>query len=388
LPPWSELRPTWAEIDLDCIAHNLKTVRELTRRPVMAVVKANAYGHGAVEVARTVLEEGASFLGVAIVEEGIELRQAGITAPILILGATLPAQAHLVVAHDLRATVTSFSQAEALAQAAQRLGKEVFVHVKVDTGMGRLGLPPAEVPGFLGSLARLPNLTVEGLFTHFSSADEADQSYTKRQLALLEEVIRELEGRRLRPALIHAANSAAILTLAPAYFDLVRLGISLYGYYPSAEIKREVVLRPALTWKTTIAYLKQVPPGTFISYGRTYQTRDLETIATLPVGYADGYARSLSNRGQVLVGGRRVPVVGRVCMDQIMVRLPLEIKAEVGDEVVLLGEQGEEAIWADEMAAWRETISYEVLCGIGRRVPRIYIRRGQVRAEPKGEQNR
>ncbi|MCL4424673.1 MAG: alanine racemase [Firmicutes bacterium] len=377
MPPFSDLRPTWAEINLDNIAFNLRGVRQLTGRPVMAVVKANAYGHGAREVARTVLEEGASFLGVAVVEEGIELRRAGISAPILILGATLPQQAALVVQHDLRATVFSFPLAEALSRASIALGKPALVHVKVDTGMGRIGLIPLEVPEFIMQMSRLPGLIFEGLFTHFSSADEADKSYTQKQLFLLEGVLKELRTRGIRPPLVHAANSAALLDFPPSYLDLVRLGISLYGYYPSREVRREIPLKPALTWKSTIVHLKKVPVGTPISYGRTYQTAGMEVIASLPVGYADGYSRALSNRGQVLVRGCRARVVGRVCMDQTMVRLDHLPDAAVGDEVVLLGTQGQETIEADEMAAWQDTISYEILCGIGRRVPRIYIKKGK-----------
>jgi len=362
---------TWAEVDLNAIRHNLKEIRKVLKPgvKVMAVVKANGYGHGAAEVARVALEEGASFLGVATLEEALALRQKGFTSPVLLLGPPPPEAAKLVVEHNIAATIFSLPQAEALAKEAFRQKKKAIVHIKVDTGMGRIGLrKDEEVVAFCHKIKEWP-LILEGISTHFACADEVEKDKTARQLEKFIQVIKKLEKEGINISLKHAANSAATLEYPPSHLDMVRVGIALYGYHPRPGASG-VDLWPALTWKAKITQVKRVPPGTPISYGWTYESSREEIIATIPVGYADGYRRILSNRGWVLVRGKRAPVVGRICMDQLMVRLEEEVAP--GTEVVLLGRQGEEAITADEMASWLETISYEVLTSIGYRVPRIY----------------
>lgn len=363
---------SWAEVDLTAIRHNLREVKKLLSPGVriMAVVKADAYGHGAVEVARTSLEEGATFLGVATVEEGIELRRAGLTAPVLVFSSCPPEQAKLIVAHGLTPSLFSTSQAEALAREASAKGQKIKVHLKVDTGMGRLGLRgPEEVAAFCRRLSSWP-LEIEGIFTHFACAEEPGKEKSRQQLEAFREVLRRLAEEGINPPLRHAANSAAALEFPPAHLDMVRLGISLYGYHPRGREAGGPDLRPALSWKAKITQVKRLPPGSPLSYGWTYTTRGEEIIATVPVGYADGYRRALSNRGWVLVRGKKAPVVGRVCMDQFMIRLEEEVAP--GTPVTLLGQEGGEMITADDLASWLDTISYEVLTSIGRRVPRVY----------------
>lgn len=363
---------TWVEVDLRRIRHNLQEIKKRLRPGVkiMAVVKADGYGHGAVEVARASLGEGAAYLGVATVEEALALRRAGIQAPILILGACPEEVAEIIVEHDLTATIFSLPQAQALAKAASKQKKKAKVHIKVDTGMSRLGLRGVEeVAAFCRKVRELP-LYIEGIFTHFACADDIDKGKTSQQLEHFLSVLKRVEEEKIYIPLKHAANSAAALEYPPAHLDMVRIGISLYGYHPRGTRISGVHLRPAMTWKARITQVKRLPPGTPISYGWIYTTRGEEIIATVPVGYADGYRRALSNRGWVLVGGKRAPIVGRVCMDQLMIRLEEEIAP--GTEVILLGKQGSESITADDMASWLDTINYEVLTSIGRRVPRSY----------------
>ncbi len=376
-----ETRPTRALVNLDCIAHNVRLIREAVgqRTGVMAVVKADGYGHGANPVARAALAAGASRLAVAIVEEGVALREAGIDAPVLVMGWTPPGQMALALAHHLDLTLFSVADAEALQETAVRLRRRVRVHIKVDTGMGRLGLPEGDpgTPRAIERIVRRSALDVEGIYTHFA-ASESDRDFTLGQLERFDGLIRRLKREGIAFAVRHAANSGAIWGVPESHLDLVRPGISLYGYHPAGAEgpARPGVpdLRPALTWVTRVAQVKEVPAGTTVSYGRTYVTRRAERLATLPVGYADGFSRRLSGgRGQVLVNGRRVPVVGRVCMDQIVVNVSEAGPVRPGDEVVLLGRQGDEAVTADTMGGWLETISYEVLCAIGKRVPRIFV---------------
>lgn len=362
---------SWAEVDLEAIGHNL---REIKRRlspgvRLMAVVKANGYGHGAEQVARVAVAEGASFLGVATVDEALQLRKAGFTLPILVLGAIPPEAAPAVLKHDITATVFSVDQVEALAKEASRQGRSAKVHIKVDTGMGRIGLRKADEVISLCTRVLAGPVVLEGIFTHFACADDEDKGKTARQLELFREVLGRLEEAGIRVPIKHAANSAATLEYPASHLDMVRVGIAMYGYHPRPGAQG-VDLRPALTWKARVVQVKRLPPGTPIGYGWSYTTTCEEVIATVCVGYADGYRRGLSNNGWVLVRGKRAPVVGRVCMDQIMVRLEEEVKP--GEEVVLLGEQGGERISADDVAAWLGTISYEVLTSIGERVPRVY----------------
>jgi len=376
---------TWAEIDLDAIAHNVRQLKRHIgeRVKLMAVVKANAYGHGAVPVARTALESGAERLAVNRVVEGIELRRAGIAAPILVLGYFPPWEAEAVVRHGLIPTVTEREVASALAEAAGRLGKAVPIHIKVDTGMGRFGLLPEEVVDFVQGLADFPNLHLEGLYTHFAAADEADKSYTRRQFGIFLDVLKRLEEAGVEVPIRHAANSAATLDLPETHLDMVRCGIAIYGLYPSAEVSRSVPLRPAMSLKSRVARLRTLPAGSCISYGCTYITSSPTRVALVPVGYGDGYHRLLSNRGQVLIRGRRAPILGRVCMDQLVVDVSDIAGVRLDDEVVVFGRQGEGEISAEEVAAWAETINYEVTTSVLPRVTRVYLRGGRaVAARP------
>lgn len=368
-------RPVWAEVDLGAIAHNVGELIRVKdpRAKLMAVVKANGYGHGAVPVARTALAAGAEWLGVAIVAEALELRRAGLTAPVLILGFTPPEQSEAVVAADISQTVDTVEAARALSEAATRLGRSAKVHLKVDTGMGRLGVTPDDDGlAVARAIADLPGLAMEGVFTHFATADAADKGYAHRQFSRFTEFLSRLEAAGLRFRIKHAANSAALIELPETHLDLVRAGIAIYGLYPSDEVERRVDLRPAMSVKARIAHLKEVPAGTGLSYGQTFVTGHASSVATLPIGYADGYPRSLSSRGIVLVRGRRAPVIGRVCMDQCLVDVTDVPGVGPGDEVVLLGRQGDEAVTADDLARLEGTINYEVVCAITARVPRVY----------------
>lgn len=342
----------------------------------MAVVKANAYGHGAVEVSRTLLANGADRLGVALLQEALELRQEGFAVPILILGFTPSHQLEAVVRANIAQTIFSYEQAWTLSRVAGELGKKARVHVKIDTGMGRLGFPADDqtVKTIL-RISRLPNLEIEGIFTHFATADEKDKTFTRYQFEQFQWVVEELKAQGLEIPLKHAANSAAIIDLPETHLDLVRPGISLYGIYPSPDVcKDRINLIPAMTFKTQIAFLKRVRPGTSISYGRTYVAKEERVIATLPLGYADGYSRALSNRGKVLVKGKKVPIVGRVCMDQTMIDVTEVSDVRVGDEVVLFGREGREKLPVEEVAGQLGTIAYEVVCMVSSRVPRVYFR--------------
>lgn len=363
-------RPTVAEIDLDAIAFNFWQVRRLVgpRVKVCPAVKADGYGHGAVEVSRAVLAAGADMLGVAGVEEAVELRQAGIDAPILLLQCVLADQIPELVAASLTATVCDSSFAAELSQQASAAGKRAKVHIKVDTGMGRIGVQQQGAVDFALALSKMPGLEIEGIFTHFPSADEDDLSFTHRQVREFEEITRAVEAVGVRVPIRHAANSAAILNVPESYFDMVRPGIMLYGLGGS---KAGVGLRQSMTLKTKIVFLKELPPGRTVSYGRTFTTTAPTLVATIPIGYADGYNRLLSNKGTALVRGRRVPVIGRVCMDQTMLDVTDVPDVSVGDEVVLYGSQGGEHISIDEIAELLWTIPYEVVCAVSKRVPRV-----------------
>jgi alanine racemase len=371
---------TWAEVDLDAIAHNARGLKERAgeKTELMAVVKANAYGHGAVPVARTALENGASRLAVNRALEGVELRQAGLTAPILILGYSLPSEAETIVRWDLTPTVTTVEGALALSAMSDRQGKVTPVHVKVDTGMGRFGLLPDEVAPFVRRIAELPGLKLEGLFTHFAVADLADKTYTRRQFGLYMQVVRQLEEAGFTVPLKHVGNSATNLDLPEMHLDMVRCGIALYGLHPSDEVEPAIPLKLAMALKSRVARVRTLPPGSSISYGCTYTTTRSTPVALVPVGYGDGYHRILSNKGSVLIGGKRAPIVGRVCMDQFVVDVTGHEGVRQDDEVVVFGRQGEEEISAEEVAALAGTINYEVVTSILPRVTRVYLREGQV----------
>lgn len=367
-------RPTTARVELAALTHNFRTAEKLAGgRHILAVVKAQAYGHGAVRVARHLVGLGAHTLGVALVEEGRELREAGIASPIVVMGALFPGQAEALVRWDLTPAIYTPALAEAVVQAARAAGKVVPVHVKVDTGMGRIGILPEAAAPFLAGLARREELRVEGIMTHFADADLRDKQFASRQMERFTALLADLDGRGISLPFRHAANSAAVLDFSRALFTMVRPGLMLYGYSPLEPGAQAPALRPVLSLVTRIAYLKKVPPGTPVSYGRTFVTKRESLIATVPIGYADGYSRSLSNRGEALVCGRRVPVAGRVCMDMTMLDVTDVTGVSEGDEVVLIGAQGAERITADDIAAATGTISYEVLCGISSRVPRVYV---------------
>jgi alanine racemase len=367
------LRPTFVEIDLARLAENLHLIRQkVTPAKVMPVVKANAYGHGLVPVAQHMLANGADALGVAILDEGIALRQAGISAPVLVFGGVLDYQVPAYLQHNLTLTVTCVENLQGIDEAARKMRTKAKVHIKVDTGMGRLGVPYYEAEKLLEASLHCAYVQVEGIYSHFANADAADLSYASLQVERFNHVLTFYEKRGLPYPVRHMANSGAILQLPEAYFDLVRPGIMLYGVYPSKETRRTVLVRPALTWKTHAVYSKVIPANYPVSYGSTWQSDHAVRILTLPLGYGDGYFRSLSNRGQVIVGGKKVPIVGRVCMDQCMVNLE-DDTAEAGEEVLLLGEGQEQAITADDLADLVGTIPYEILTNINGRVPRVYV---------------
>jgi alanine racemase len=376
--------PIWAEIDLDAIAHNLREIRRnIGPSPeIMAVVKANAYGHGAVQVAKTALCHGATRLAVARVSEGIELRESGITAPLLVLGYAPEDCARDIARYRLTPTIYSLRAAQVLSDEAERVGQSIPVHIKIDTGMGRLGIPAGEHLGGsiedavdeIRAISELPGIKFEGIYTHFSSADSADKKNVLSQLDLFNTLIDELKRQSTKFNIIHCANSASIIDLHQTRFDLVRAGIMLYGLYPSAEVDtNRVHLKPVMQIKARIAHIKNVPSGCPISYGSTHITTSTTRIATIPVGYADGYSRLLSSKGFMLVKEKRVPIVGRVCMDQTMIDVREFPDLEVGDEVTVLGSRNSTGFDADDIANLTGTINYEVVSTITARVPRIYI---------------
>ena len=365
-------RPTWLEVDLEAIAHNVRRVVEMVGADVavLAVLKADGYGHGMIRVARTALNNGARYLGVASISEGVMLRQNSITAPALVLGFTPAWQARELALNNLTATVFNLDVARALSRAAREMNSQVRVHVKVDTGMGRLGLLPDEVLPFVLDVRELPYLLLEGIFTHFSVAD-SDPDYTRFQIGRFRLALEALAREGIEIPLVHAANSAAIFTWPESHFRLVRLGLAMYGLHPSPAVQCPADFRPALAFKTQVAQVKTLAPGSFVSYGNTYQTTGEQRIAVIPVGYADGFRRAPRHWGEVLVRGQRAPIVGRVCMDQAMVDVTEIPGVRQGDEVTLIGEQGAERITAEDVAERLGTVNYEVVSEILARVPRV-----------------
>lgn len=371
---------TWAEVDLDAIAHNVRAFQSHAGPDVevFAVVKANAYGHGAAPVARAALESGATRLAVHRAIEGVQLRRAGLVAPVLVMGYTPPAAAAQVVEWRLTPSLITMAFAQALSDVSLAAGVRTPVHLKIDTGMNRYGLQPQEVVDFARALIELPGIALEGIFTHFATADSADQTHLRSQLKDFEAVLASLHQAGIAPPLVHACNSAASMRLPEGHFNAIRPGISLYGMDPSAEWPPVFPLQPALTLKSRVSRVRDLPSGAGISYGRTYVTGQPERAALVSVGYGDGYHRILSNRSQVLVGGRRAPLRGRVCMDQFVVDVTGIPNVRQDDEVVLVGRQGDEQIRAEEVAAWCGTINYEVTTGLLPRVTRVYLRGGAV----------
>jgi alanine racemase len=366
-------RPTWVEVDLEAIAFNVRQIKEIVgpEVEVLTILKADAYGHGAITVARTALNNGAYYCGVASVNEAVRLRNGGVDAPILVLGYTPAWLAKKALLQDITLTLYDADLARAFSRAAIELRRTARIHIKVDTGMGRLGLLPDQVVSFVEEIRDLPGLNLEGIFTHFSVADDKDLTYTRWQLSRFHEVLDRLAEIGITFPFVHCANSAGLLRLPEAHFSMVRLGLAMYGLQPSPHVSLPPGFRPALAWKTSIAQVKTLPPGSFVSYGNTYQTQGEETIAIIPVGYADGFRRAPTRWQAVLVRGQRAPIVGRVCMDQTMIDVSHIPNVRVGDEVVLIGRQGEDEITAEEVADWLGTINYEVVSEILARVPRV-----------------
>lgn len=374
---------TWAEINLDYIAHNVKEIQKAVgkRTEIMAVVKADAYGHGVLETVNTLVESGCSRLAVSMLDEAIQLRQIGVKIPILVLSHTNPLRVDELIKHQITQTVYNHDVAVALSTEAMRQGTKVRVHIKIDTGMTRVGFAPGySAIKAVDKIQKLPGIIVEGIFTHFAVADEKDKSFTFHQAELFNSIISELNRIGILIPIRHVANSAAIIQYPELAMELVRPGIILYGIYPSKEVNKSVLdLKPAMTLKTNIAMIKWVEENTSISYGRKFVTKRKSQIATIPVGYADGYSRLLTGKVRVLVSGQYAPVVGSICMDQCMVDVT-DIKGEIktGDEVVLLGKQGNSEITAEELADYIGTIPYEIVCIIGKRVPRVYFKSGEI----------
>jgi alanine racemase len=371
--PQNSGRPTIAEIDLRSLEYNYRQLKKRVPGGVklLAVVKADAYGHGAVPISRKLEELGVAYLGVAISDEGVELRKGGVKAPILILGGIYQEDVDRVLQYDLTPVIFQKESLKLLMKATEHWPKKVRVHIKVDTGMGRLGVPLNLWPIFLREVKRCPKIEIEGMLSHFSMTDDQD-GYTTYQSKEFQRAAAMVKKMGISCKYLHMASSA-ILTAFPAYpGNLVRPGIMLYGSYPSRMFQNVIPLKPILTLKTHIHFLKRVPPGTKISYGGTFVTKRDTLVATLPIGYADGYSRQLSNQGDVLIRGKRAPVIGRVCMDFVMVDATDIPKVSLGDEVVLMGRQGRQQITAEEIAEKINSISYEVLCLIGKRIPRVY----------------
>jgi len=372
------LRPTHIEVDLARLTANYRAIQaHVAPAAVMPILKANAYGHGLVEVARHMQALGAPYLGVAFLEEGILLREAGVTTPILVLGGIIGNQVPLFLEHDLTLTASSVDKLGQIEAAARAMGVRARVHLKIDTGMERIGVHYYSAATLLEASLACTHFEVEGIFSHFADADMPDPAYSYLQLARFEGVLDFYARRGLPPPpLRHMANSAALARFPQAHFDMVRAGLLLYGVYPSADVPRTVAVRPALSWKSRVVYFKVVRPGHPVSYGSTWQSDHAVRLVTVPVGYGDGYFRALSNRAEVIIRGRRYPVVGRVCMDQLMVNIEWD-SAYNGDEVILLGEDaGGAAVRVEELAEWAGTVPWEILTNINTRVPRVYRNAG------------
>ncbi len=362
---------SWVEVDLEAIRNNVRWIKENSSVQVMAVVKADAYGHGAIPVSHAAIQAGASWLGVARIEEALELRKGGISTPIVLFGYLPPHKLVPALQLDLSLTVWREDQINALENAAKERNCSARLHLKIDSGMGRIGAQPEEVTALARKIHHSRHLVFEGVFTHFACADKRDHQTTDRQMDIFCRCLEELSPYLRPDTVIHSSNSAAVLSRKDSLFNLVRLGIAMYGLQPSEEWMLPSAFRPALSWKTVLSHIKTLPPGRGISYGHRYITQKTERIGTIPVGYADGYRRW--NGNIVLVKGSIAPIVGRVCMDQCMVQLDDVPQASCGDEVVLIGEQGRQRIRAEDIANIWGTINYEVVCGIGKRVPRIYL---------------
>ncbi len=369
------LRPTHLEVDLDVLAANYAAIRAHTGTQVMPILKANAYGHGLVRVGQLMQELGAPCLGVAYLEEAIFLRQNGVATPVLVMGGILGDQIPLYLEHDVTLTASSVEKLDAIEATAGAMGVRARVHLKVDTGMERLGIHWYHAHRLIEASLRCEHVDVEGIFSHLANADAPDLSHAREQVRRFEEVLAVYDRLGVPRPMVHMANSAGVLRLPEAHYDLVRPGILLFGVAPDPGVEITLPVRPALTWVSRVVYFKVVPAGRPVSYGSTWAP-DVDTrVVTVPVGYGDGYPRRMSGQAEVGIRGRRLPVVGRICMDQVMVDLGPDGTAYNNDEVLLLGERDGVTITVDELAAWAGTISYEILTGINTRVPRRYLRR-------------
>jgi alanine racemase len=366
------VRATWAEVNLDRLSRNLQAIRaHVAPARVMIIVKANAYGHGLAQVAKQ-LGPLADYIGVAVLEEGIFLRELGVTAPILVLGGIWGDQVPQYLQHDLTLTASSVERLEQIDAVAGRMGVMAKVHLKIDTGMERIGVHYYSAQTLQEAALHCTHVEVEGIYSHFANSDAVDLAHARLQLERFQEVLRFYERNSLPVPMRHMANSAAILQLKESHLDMVRPGIMLYGVYPAKEVRRTVEVQPALAWKSRVVYFKVVRAGHPVSYGSTWQSDHPVRIVTVPVGYGDGYFRSMSNQAQVIIRGKKYPQVGRICMDQMMVNIEVD-SAFNGDEVTLLGESDNQTITAQELADWADTIPYEILTNINTRVPRVYV---------------
>lgn len=375
-------RPTYVEVNLDNLVHNYSEIRRIVRKEteIMPVIKANGYGHGAVELAKLYTTLGVNRLAVSLLNEAIELRRAGIDKPILILNFTPDYQMIEVAANDLTQAIYRYEDAVALSEAAAEMGKKLKIHIKLDTGMSRIGFLPSEesVENIL-KISQIPNLEIEGISTHFAKSDEADKTFTRLQFDRFMKMVETLENRGLTIPLKHISNSSAIIDLPEYNLDIVRPGIILYGYYPSDEVNKEKVdIRPAMTLRTVVSNIKTLPAETGISYNHVYTTPVEANIATVPIGYADGYPRTLTGKGQVFVAGKRVTIKPRICMDQMMFDATGLGDVKVGDEVIYFGYGNKNWPSVDEVAKTFGTINYEIICMMGRRLPRVYLKGGNV----------
>lgn len=366
------LRPTHLYVNLDYITENFHAIqKQVGDATVMPILKANAYGHGLIEVARHLVDQGARQFGVAFLEEAILLREAGIKIPILVLGGILENQIPLFIQNDLALTASSIEKLQQIDDTASKMGKQAHVHLKIDTGMERIGVHYYSAEPLLEASLTCKHTSIDGIFSHFANADAADLSSAKMQLDRFLEVLQFYEKRSLPTPTRHIANSGGILQLPESHLDMVRAGIVLYGVYPSHEVKKTFPVKPALSWKSRVVYFKVVKPGHPVSYGSTWESDHMVRVVTVPVGYGDGYFRSMSGKAEVIIRGKRYPVVGRICMDQSMVNIEWET-AYVNDEVILIGSSGDETITCEDLAEWAGTIPYEILTNINTRVPRIY----------------
>lgn len=373
------LRPAWVRVDLDAVAHNVRQIKSyLSNVKLLSVVKADGYGVGAVPAARTIVENGADYLGVVMLDEAYELRRAGVTAPMLNTGAVYSDQAEYVIDLELEQMVYTFDLAEALSHAAGKMGRMAKVHFKIDTGMSRFGAPFSQAADELERIVRLPHLQAVGAFTHFPMSDAVDKSFALLQIERIHAVRRALAAKGIRIPLWHAANSGGTLDLPQAHFDMVRVGLMNYGYWPSKDVRRPFELKPAMSVQAQVVALRDIRRGDTVGYGRKFMAEKDERIAVLPIGYADGYDRGLSKIGEVLYRGTRLPIVGGLCMDAAFVKVTDCPTVQVGDVMTLMGVDGGAEISPHDLAALIGSVSYEVICRFGRRLPRVYLKNSEI----------